>query len=239
MSWLSEIAERSRPAAEVVPLEGTALLTTLALAAAAVAIRPLWRVLRVAITLVHELGHAFVGILAGRRFTGFVVRGDMSGHAVTVGRSRGAGRIATTWAGYPMPAFIGAAMVVLAEYGYAAPLLTAILLLLMVATIRIRSALTLLVMLLALSATAYLWWDRDDTVQTHVLVGVGIVLIVGAWRHLGAVLPRGAGDRGSDPAVLAQLTWLPRTAWAVTFVIAIALATLAAGMTISAGLGLR
>lgn len=239
MDWLSEIAERARPAAEAVSLEGTPLVTTLILAAAVVLTRPLWRLLRVAITLVHELGHAFVGVLVGRKFTGFVVRGDMSGHAVTVGRSRGPGRIVTTWAGYPMPALVGAAMIVLAEYGYGAPLITVILVLLMIASIRIRSGLTFVVMLGALSATAYLWWVRDDTLQTHVLVGVGIVLIVGAWRHLAAVLTRGPGDRGSDPAVLAQLTWLPRSAWVLTFAIAIALATTAAGLTIWSGLGLR
>ena len=57
-------------------------------AALAALVDPLWRVLRLRVTLVHELGHAFVGMLVGRRFTGFVLRGDMSGHAVTVGPPR-------------------------------------------------------------------------------------------------------------------------------------------------------
>ena len=235
MDLLTDLLERARPAAEVVPLEGTPLIATL-LAAAAVVITPLWRILRVAITLVHELGHAFVGVLSGRKFTGFVVRGDMSGHAVTVGKPRGLGRIATTWAGYPAPAVVGAAMILLAETGYAAPLLTVVLLLLIVALVRIRSALTLLVMALALAAVGALWWFRDDALQTHILVGTGIVLIVGAWRHLGAILTAGRGDRGSDPAVLAHLTWLPRAGWIVTFVIAIGLATIAAAITVYAGL---
>lgn len=238
MEWLTEIADRVRPAAEAIPLEGPALVATLLAAAAAVAIRPLWRVLRTAITLVHELGHAFVGVLVGRRFTGFVVRGDMSGHAVTVGKRRGPARIVTTWAGYPMPALIGAVMLVLAERGYAAPLLAGILVLLTAATIRIRSALTLLVMLVAMGAAAVLWWWRDDAVQTHVLVGAGIVLIVGAWRHLATVAVAGPADRGSDPAVLAQLTWLPRIVWVLTFAVSIALATVVAGTAIASGLGL-
>ena len=57
-------------------------------------------------------------------------------------------------------------------------------------------------MLVALGATGALWWWRDDALQAQVLVGIGIVLLVGAWRHLGAVLR--SRDRGSDPAVLAR-----------------------------------
>ncbi|NLJ53890.1 MAG: M50 family metallopeptidase [Intrasporangiaceae bacterium] len=238
MDWPTEIADRVRPVAEAIPLEGSPLVATLVLALAVVVIGPLWRVLRIAITLVHELGHAFVGVLVGRQFTGFVVRGDMSGHAVTVGKRRGPGRIITTWAGYPMPAVVGAVMVVLAEHGYGAPLITSLVVLLALAFIRIRSVLTLLVMVAALAATAALWWWRDDALQTHVLVGAGIVLIVGAWRHLAAVAVGGPGDRGSDPAVLAQLTWLPRPVWALSFVVAIALATVVAGLTIASGLGI-
>lgn len=237
MDLFTEIVDRARPVSEAVPLDGTPLVVTLLVAAAAIVVEPLWRILRVAITLVHELGHAFVGVLVGRRFTGFVVRGDMSGHAVTAGKPRGAGRIVTTWAGYPMPAAVGAIMIVLAESGWGAALLTVLLALIVVAFVRIRSALTLLVMLAALVATVSLWWWRDDVLQAHVLVAVGIVLIVGAWRHLGAVVT-GRHDRGSDPAVLAQLSWIPRPLWVLTFVLALGAASAAAARTLYAGLTL-
>lgn len=236
MEWTTSLADRIAPVGAAVPLEGPPLILTMVLAAVAVIVDPLWRLLRVVITLVHELGHAFVGILTGRRFTGFVVRGDMSGHAVTVGPARGPGRVATTWAGYPVPALVGAAMVAVAEIGWAAPLLTAMLVLLLVAVTRIRSLLTLTVMAVALAAVGALWWWRDDIVQAHVLVGTGIVLLVGAWRHLGAVLAAGRRDRSSDPAVLAQLTGVPRLLWILSFVVVIALATLAAGRILLAGL---
>lgn len=225
MDWTDELSARVTPAAQAVPLEGTPLVITLVITAAAVLIAPLWSVLRVAITLVHELGHAFVGILVGRTFTGFVVNGDMSGHSVTVGRSRGFGRIATTWAGYPMPALVGAAMVLLAGSGWGAPLLTALLVMLAVAATRIRSLLTLLVMVVATASVGALWWWRDDVVQAHVLAGVGIVLVVGAWRHLVTLTRGGRGDTTSDPAVLAQLTWMPRAGWLVSFAVTIAAAT--------------
>ena len=235
MDRMSEIVDRVRPATEVVPLDGTPLITTLLIAAVAVTVTPLWRALRVAVTLVHELGHAFVGVLAGRTFTGFVVRGDMSGHAVTVGPARGFGRVATTWAGYPMPAVVGAVMVLVAESGYAAVLLTTFLALLAVVITRRRSALTILVMALTLAALGSLWWFRDDALQTHVLVGTGVVLIAGAWRHLAAVTT-GPGDRGSAPAGLARLTWVPRFGGILSFAVVIGLATAGAGLTIYQGL---
>ena len=236
MDWTTEIADRVAPVATAAPLEGTPLVLTLVLAGAAIAVEPPWRLLRVAITLVHELGHAFVGILAGRRFTGFVVRGDMSGHAVTVGPARGPGRVVTTWAGYPAPAVVGAAMVVVAERGWAAPLLTAVLVLLLIAATRIRSALTLGVMAVTLAGVVALWWWRDDTLQAHLLVGTGIVLIVGGWRHLGAVAAAGRRDRGSDPAVLAQLTGVPRLLWLLSFVVVLAAASALAAQVVLDGL---
>lgn len=236
MDWTTALADRITPAASTIPLEGTPLVVTVLVAALAIVVDPLWRLLRVGITLVHELGHAFVGVIVGRRFTGFVVRGDMSGHAVTVGPTRGAGRVVTTWAGYPMPALVGAATIALAESGWGATLLTAILVMLAVALTRIRSALTLLVMAVAVAAVGALWWWRDDALQTHVLVAAGIVLIVGAWRHLGALVGPGRRDRTSDPAVLAQLTGVPRVVWLLSFVLVMAGATATAAGALVDGL---
>jgi hypothetical protein len=192
---------------------------TVALVAAliVVAVPAVWQVLRLAVTLVHELGHAIVGLAVGRRFTGFVLRGDMSGHAVTVGPSRGVGRVLSTWAGYPAPAVVGAALVWTAGRGWAAPAVTLVGAVLLVALVRVRSLLTAVVMLTALGATGALWWWRDDAVQAQVLVASGIVLLVGAWRHLGAVLRSRTGS--SDPSVLASLTHVPRAVWNATFVL--------------------
>jgi hypothetical protein len=88
----------------------------------------------------------------------------------------------------------------------------------------------------ATGAVAALWWWRDDTLQAHVLVGTGIVLIVGAWRHLGAVLAAGRTDRTSDPAILAQLTRVPRLLWILSFVLVMAVASAAAGRIVLEGL---
>lgn len=220
---VGQVWQRVQPVGEV-SLSGRPLLVVLVAALVAVGVGPVWSVLRLGVTLVHELGHAVVGMLCGRRFTGFVLRGDMSGHAVTVGPARGPGRVATTWAGYPAPAVVGAALAWLAVRGWAAPVLAAVLVVLLVALVRSRSALTVLVVLVVGALTAWLWWSGAARVQAQVLVGVGLVLVVGAWRHLAAVA--GARDPGtSDPAVLAQLTRVPRVLWLLGFVLVLGAST--------------
>jgi hypothetical protein len=217
MDWMDQVVTRLEPATGDVTLTAAAVWTVLAGSLLVVAVKPLWRVLRIAVTLVHELGHAVVGMAVGRRFTGFVLRGDMSGHAVTVGRPRGFGRVVSTWAGYPAPAVVGAAMVWVAGRGWAAALIGGVIVILVVALIRARSALTLIVMLVSLAATGALWWWRDDLLQAQLLVGAGIVLVIGAWRHLAAVAA--TRDRSSDPGVLASLTHVPRVLWNLSFAV--------------------
>ena len=220
---LSDVVIRWSPAGRTELLTPAGVLVVLALTAVVVGWAPAWRVLRLAVTLVHELGHAGAGVAVGRRFTGFVLRRDMSGHAVTVGRPKGPGMVATTWAGYPVPAVVGALLVLAGARGWAAPLLTLTLLLLLVALLYVRSLLTLAVVLAALAAAGAMWWWRDDRVQQHVVVGVGLLLLVGAWRHLGAVL--GRRDPRSDAGALARLTGLPSALWQGSFVLVCAGAT--------------
>jgi hypothetical protein len=223
VEWFDAIAARARPAAGEVALSASQVTVVLLLALIVVITPPVWQVVRLGVTLVHELGHAGVGIVVGRHFTGFVLRGDMSGHAVTRGPVRGPGRIASTWAGYPMPALLGAGVVWAALRGWSAPVITAMIVILVLALVRVRSALTVLVVLAALAWLGALWWWRSDTLQPQVLLGLGCVLLVGAWRHLSAVL----GDRssGSDPGVLAALSHLPRAVWNASFVLVCAAST--------------
>jgi len=183
MNWFEQVWSRVVPE-QGIALAGPPIVVVLVVALVAVAVDPVWRVVRLGVTLVHELGHAGVGMLSGRRFTGFVLRGDMSGHAVLV-----------------------------------------------TAALRVRSGLTAAVVGVALVGAGALWWTGSPQLQAQAVVAVGIVLIVGAWRHLGAVIA--SSDRAvSDPGVLARLTRVPRAAWNTTFVAALAGATWIAGTTV-------
>lgn len=235
MDLLTEITDRAMPSGAVPKLDLPGLAGVLVLAAVAVTWWPAWRVLRLVVTLVHELGHALVGVMVGRRFAGFVLRADMSGHAVTVGPAGGPGVVATTWAGYPAPALLGALLVWPASTGWSAPLLTLLLVGLLVSLVFVRSALTLAVVASTATALGALWWWGDDSLQHHLVVTLGVFLLVGAWRHLGTVIA--GGDPSSDPAALARATRVPAAVWLATFVLVLALATWVVAAEVLAVLG--
>ncbi len=199
------------------------VLAAVGLALLALLVPAAWRWTRIAVTVVHELGHAVVGMAAGRRFTGLVLRPDMSGHTVTVGRPRGVGLAVSTWAGYPAPAIVGAGVARLALDGWAPPLLAAGAVLTLLGLTRTRSLFTGTVMLALAGGLGALWWWGTAQVQGAALFGVGLFLLAGAWRHLLAVASRPSWD--SDPGILARLTHLPRIAWVASHAVAIAATT--------------
>ncbi len=79
-----------------------------ALAAAVVLYRPLWRLTRNVITIVHEAGHAAVALLTGRRLRGIRLHSDTSGVTVSSGPPAGPGMVFTLLAGYTAPSLLGA-----------------------------------------------------------------------------------------------------------------------------------
>lgn len=227
-----EILSRTTPGA---PTAGTvASLLVLCLVAVLLTLPASWRLVRPAVTVVHELGHAVVGVLVGRRFTGFVVRGDMSGHAVTAGRPRGPGRVACTAAGYPAPVLLGTLLVLMSMSGWAPTVLTALLLALVAALPFARSLMTLLVLAVLLVVLGTTWWWGSGALPSGILLAIGAFLVLGSWRHLGAVIAR--PRRIDDPQVLARLTGLPAWCWVCVFVLMHAAATLLAGRALWEGL---
>lgn len=220
-AWLREAWARLQPTGALT-LDGW--VTGAAAAAVALLLVPaLWRWSRVGVTVVHELGHAVVGIAAGRRFTGLVLRPDMSGHTVTVGAARGPGLVAATWAGYPAPAVVGAVLARLAVGGWSPTLLGVSTALLLGALTRARSLYTAGVVAALATLNGSLWWWGASQVQGAAVLAVGCFLLAGAWRHLGAVAARPTPQ--SDPGLLARLTGVPRALWIASHAAALGLAT--------------
>lgn len=215
----SQVTQRAAPAEP-------ATLTSLWPALAIVLLTLLWpqahRWGRTLVTVVHEAGHAAVGLLVGRRFLGFVVSKDLSGHAVTSGKPRGLGRMLTTWAGYPAPALLGAVAVAAALRGWSGVLLSLGLLTVLVLLVMSRSLRTVGVVLVVGALTAALWW-LGGAWRAGVLVGVGLVLLVGAWGSLGDVAR--SADPHQDHGTLARLTHLPGWFWLGTWFLADGAAT--------------
>lgn len=225
-----QIVDRLLPGAA--PEAGPWLLIAVAAALVVVVLPPLWGIARLGVTVVHELGHAGIGILMGRRFTGFVVSADMSGHAVTVGPRRGIGRVASTWAGYPAPALVGTLLVQIALHGWAPTALFAVVVVLLLSLVFTRTLHTLWIILVTAAATGALWWFGNPTSDAVLALAGGVFLLLGAWRHLGTVIR--TGGRQDDPAQLAQLTPLPGWAWILSFVLVLGGCTWWVGASLAA-----
>ncbi len=189
-------------------------------ASGVVVLSPLWRWVRPVVTVIHELGHAAVGAACGRRFRGFIVSPDMSGHAITSGRARGPGMVLTVAAGYPMPGLVGAVLIWAAVAGRADLVLLASMVALMVALVKSRSLFTVLTVTILLGVSVALWWRGDATWNAAAVCSVGVVVLLGAWRHLIAVA--GTRDPRQDTGTLARLTRLPAALWTLLFAVALA-----------------
>ena len=164
-----------------------------------------------------------MGIACGRRFQGFVVRQDMSGHAITSGRPTGPGRVLTSWAGYPAPAVFGALLVAGALNSWSGPILGTVTLMLAILLVMSRSLLTAgVVLVTGLACYAAWWWGGPY--RAGVVAGIGLLLLLGAWESLRDVAR--SHDPAQDHGTLAQLTRVPAGMWLASWVLVDALMTL-------------
>lgn len=181
--------------------------------------RPAWHVSRNVVTLAHEGGHAAVSIATGRRLDGIRLHSDTSGVTSSRGKSRGAGLILTTAAGYVTPSLLGLGAAWLLAARHATFLLWLVLLLLAAAFVAIRNAYGVLAVLA--TAAVVLGVSRFASVRAQELFAY-----VSAWFLLfGGIRPvfelAGRRRRGralaSDADQLALLTGVPGGAWVFLF----------------------
>lgn len=216
------------------------LVGGLALGLLALTVPRLWLLLRIGVTVVHELGHAVVGILTGRRLLGIRVSWDMSGETVTTGKPRGIGLILTTLAGYPIPPVVGAVFLWAAAAGWAQLALFAGAVLLVLLLVMVRSLLTAAAFLAVIAFQGIVWWLDEPLVSTAVAIGIGVLLLAGGLRAIGGLMSshaRGRAER-SDAAALARLTHVPAALWLGLFTLVGAASALLAAWSWARFLGL-
>lgn len=168
--------------------------------------------MRQAVTVVHEAGHAVVAVCVGRRVSGIRLHADASGLTLSRGRPRGPGMVATLLAGYPAPTVLGVAGAALVTGGRAVGLLWALVLATAVLVLAVRNVYGLLVLLVLGGAVAAASWFLPVTVLGWVAVLLVWVLLLTAPRTV-LELFRTRRDTRSDPAQLAQVTGVPRLMW--------------------------
>ncbi|WP_051297970.1 M50 family metallopeptidase [Brevibacterium album] len=193
------------------------LIVAAVLAAALVIPHPVWRIAGVWVTVVHELGHAFAGMVRGRTGMRIRVNRDHSGLTTSTGH---ADTVAwTSFWGYPTPSLVGAAVACAAAAGWAGAALGVMLAAMLAALLFMRGVLTWAVTLATLAAGVLLLMRGTDVLVTGAVLATGMFLWAGGVRAIANVSRLHATGRGhgSDAQALAQRTPIPAFVWLAVF----------------------
>jgi hypothetical protein len=176
-----------------------------------------WRVGRIAVTAVHESGHAAVAILSGRRVTAVHLRADSSGVTYHRGPRRWLGGVVTAGAGYPAPALVGLAGAWLTADRRARAWLIALAVLGIVNVLLwVRNLFGLALMAVWVAAIG--WLGLYASLSVGVLVGAAVAwyLVLGGVRAAYELFE----DPGpSDAADLGRLVHVPPALFKTLFVL--------------------
>ena len=195
----------------------------LAVGAAAVVLTwsPLgYRLVRHLATLLHEAGHAIVGVLVGRKLRGIRLHSDTSGLTVSRGKPAGPGMVATLLAGYPAPAVVGLAGAWLVSAGYAAGMLWALVLLWALMLVFIRNFYGLWVILVTGVGVAVLSSTASAeilSITAYLMVWSLLLVAPRAVVELQRSRRRQRSSTSSDADQLARLTRIPAGFWIAVF----------------------
>lgn len=203
----------------VVPL--WLVLAAGAVALAAVAYLPVWRVARNAVTIAHEGGHAVAALFTGRRLSGIRLHRDTSGVTVSYGKPYGFGMVLTAMAGYLSPSLFGLAGAALLGTGHITALLWALVALLFLMLLMLRNFYGLFAVLATAALVFAVSWFADPRVQAASAYAAVWFLLLGGVRPVFELQwQRRAGRAAnSDADQLAKLTKTPGWLWVLLFVL--------------------
>ncbi|WP_199433457.1 M50 family metallopeptidase [Qaidamihabitans albus] len=174
-----------------------------------------WRVARNVITIVHEAGHAVIGLLAGRRLQGIRLHSDTSGVTVSRGKVEGPGMVLTTLAGYPAPALLGLLFAALVSADRMPAVLTVAGVLLLGVLVMVRNAYGVFAVLVSAAVLFVVAFLAGPGPQAAFVYLMTWFLLLGGVRpvfELQTKRRRGVA-RDSDADQLARLTGLPAAIW--------------------------
>jgi hypothetical protein len=212
------------------------VLVTALIALVVVAVRPLWRVARNAITIAHEGGHALAALLTGRKLRGIRLEFDTSGLTLSAGRPSGPGMILTLLAGYIAPSLVGLAGAWILGGNRITLLLWLAVVLLLLMLINIRNVFgALSVIVTGAIVVAVSWYASPQVQASFAYVGVWFLLIGGVRpvAELQRLRSRGRMP-DSDADQLARLTRVPAVFWVFLFGV-VSVVVLVIGMFMLAG----
>jgi hypothetical protein len=196
------------------------LLTALA-GLLAVAVRPVWRVARNAVTIAHEGGHALMALLTGRRLRGIRLEFDTSGLTLSSGRPTGLGMMLTLLGGYIAPSLVGVLGAWLLGGNRITLLLWLAVVLLLLMLINVRNVFGV-ISLLVTGAIVFVvsWFASPQTQAIFAYAGVWFLLFGGVRPifELQSLRRRGRMPQ-SDADQLAHITHVPALFWVGVFLV--------------------
>ena len=211
------------------------LLTALA-GLLAVAIRPVWRVARNAVTIAHEGGHALMALLTGRRLRGIRLEFDTSGLTLSSGRPTGLGMMLTLLGGYVAPSLVGVLGAWLLGGNRITLLLWLAVVLLLLMLINVRNLFGVISLVVTGAIVFVVSWFASPQIQAiFAYAGVWFLLFGGVRPifELQSLRRRGRMPQ-SDADQLAHITHVPALFWVGVF-LAVDLAALVVGAFLLAG----
>jgi hypothetical protein len=209
---------------------GMLVLVTAVAGFLAVAIRPVWRVARNAVTI------ALFALLTGRKLRGIRLEFDTSGLTLSAGRPTGLGMILTLLGGYIAPSLVGVLGAWLLGGNRITLLLWLAVVLLLLMLINIRNFFGV-VSLLVTGAIVFAvsWYATPETQAAFAYAGVWFLLFGGVRPVFELQSLRSRGRmRDSDADQLSRLTHLPALFWVGVFLV-VNLVALLAGAFLLAG----
>ncbi|MBR8740551.1 M50 family metallopeptidase [Nocardiopsis sp. MG754419] len=197
------------------------IVTTAAIALAAVLLGPPWRVARNVVTIAHEGGHALVALLSGRQLTGIRLHSDTSGVTVSRGRPTGIGMILTVFAGYVAPTVIGLLGILMLMSGRITALLWTSILVLAAMLLMIRNLYGVISIVVTGAVVFGVSWFTPHEVQAaFAYLFIWFLLFAGVRPVLELQAQRSRQPSPhSDADQLAGLTGIPGTLWVGVFLL--------------------
>jgi Peptidase M50B-like len=194
------------------------LLTALA-AFVAVAVRPLWRIARNAVTIAHEGGHALVALLTGRRLRGIRLEFDTSGLTLSSGRPSGPGMMFTLLAGYVTPSLVGLGGAWILGGNRITLLLWLAVVLLLLMLINIRNLFGVVSLVVTGAIVFVVSWYASPQIQAAFAYAGVWFLLFGGVRPVSELqrLRRRGRMPDSDADQLARMTHVPALFWVTVF----------------------
>lgn len=144
---------------------------------------PVWSKVRYLITVVHEFGHAIVGIFTGAGLKGIKIHSGSAGVTESTRKKGLFGWLTSrlmTYVGYPFPAFVAVMVSVSVHTGYAMVSLFTISLLLTLVLLFMRNIRGIFVgLILVIGSWSLFNMGSPEIVQTILMVWVGFLLTGG------------------------------------------------------------